>query len=328
MKLNRIFFWVILELCGALAPQSAVAQDRRDLRPAFDEGRAGFAIRLNDLECPYRVMGVYVLPQDTLLIAVNDADRTGSYGFSARSGRLDTVGTVSWRWHAPRESGLYRLTVRSTAPRDSIMLNIFVMVPASEVKNGSLGGYRIGEYPKKPYRGLDNYTPPKGFIKVTATNQYTHLSPHFHLNQFLCKQAGGFPKYIVLREELLLKLELILREVNQRGYRCDGFSILSGYRTPYYNKSIGNVKYSRHQWGGAADIFIDEAPADDTMDDLNNDGAVNWKDAAVLYDIIDDLYGKLAYEPFVGGLGRYRTTNNHGPFVHIDVRGFRARWGE
>jgi hypothetical protein len=29
----------------------------------------------------------------------------------------------------------------------------------------------------------------------------------------------------------------------------------------------------------------------------------------------------------VGGLGIYRSTENHGPFVHVDVRGTIARWG-
>ena len=49
---------------------------------------------------------------------------------------------------------------------------------------------------------------------------------------------------------------MILQKVNERGYRCDTFHIMSGYRTPYYNGAIGNVRYSRHVWGGAADIFF------------------------------------------------------------------------
>ncbi|MBU1650670.1 hypothetical protein KKA00_00500, partial [bacterium] len=97
---------------------------------------------------------------------------------------------------------------------------------------------------------------------------------------------------------------------------------------PYYNKAIGNVKYSRHVWGGAADIFIDENPVDGMMDDINGDGSHTYKDAEILYNIIDDLYGKAWYKPFQGGLGWYRKTNSHGPFVHVDVRGFRARWGD
>ncbi|MDY6862202.1 MAG: D-Ala-D-Ala carboxypeptidase family metallohydrolase [Thermodesulfobacteriota bacterium] len=101
-----------------------------------------------------------------------------------------------------------------------------------------------------------------------------------------------------------------------------------GYRTPYYNKIIGNVKYSRHLWGGAADIFIDENPKDKMMDDLNKDGKINWKDAAILYSIIDDMYGEKSYKSYVGGLARYKKSYSHGPFVHIDVRGKRTRWGD
>jgi uncharacterized protein YcbK (DUF882 family) len=102
---------------------------------------------------------------------------------------------------------------------------------------------------------------------------------------------------------------------------------MSGYRTPYYNELIGNVKRSRHLLGGAADIFIDESPKDGMMDDLNKDGKIDWRDAHILYEIIDDMYGKKFYEPFVGGLARYEKTACHGPFVHVDVRGNRARWG-
>jgi len=54
---------------------------------------------------------------------------------------------------------------------------------------------------------------------------------------------------------------------------------------------------------------------------------LDYRDAAIIYGIIDGMYGKPWYQFFVGGLGRYRKTPVHGPFVHIDVRGFRARWG-
>jgi hypothetical protein len=42
------------------------------------------------------------------------------------------------------------------------------------------------------------------------------------------------------------------------------------------------------------------------MDDLNGDGRIDWRDAKVLYKIIDDRYGKPFYKPFVGGLGSYK----------------------
>jgi len=114
---------------------------------------------------------------------------------------------------------------------------------------------------------------------VTEENQDTMVSPHFTLKQFACNQDSGFPKYLVLRERLVLKLEDILEKVNKHAYRCDTFHIMSGYRTPYYNELNGNVKHSMHLWGGAADIFIDESPKDGMMDDLNKDGRIDWRDA-------------------------------------------------
>ena len=103
---------------------------------------------------------------------------------------------------------------------------------------------------------------------------------------------------------------------------------MSGYRTPYYNAALNNVSHSRHLWGGAADIYIDENPADGEMDDLNRDGRIDWRDARVLYRIIDGMYAYKRYSPFIGGLAHYRRTAYHGPFVHVDVRGHRARWGD
>lgn len=200
------------------------------------------------------------------------------------------------------------------------------MVPFSQIEDECLKDFRIGRYPSKPLKGLSIYEPPGGFIEITEENQETLIAPHFRIRQFLCKQECGCPKYLVLRERLLLKLERILEEFNRRGYCCQTLHIMSGYRTPYYNKLIGNVAYSRHLWGGAVDFFIDEDPRDEMMDDLNGDGRINFKDATILSDIIEDISQKPWYSRFPGGLGWYRKTASHGPFVHVDVRGHRARW--
>ena len=103
---------------------------------------------------------------------------------------------------------------------------------------------------------------------------------------------------------------------------------MSGYRTPYYNGLIGNAAYSRHLYGEAADIFVDHQPKDGMMDDLNRDGKLDWKDAKVLCRIIEGLCDTKSYEPFIGGLGAYEKTPYHGPFIHVDVRGCKARWGK
>jgi hypothetical protein len=152
------------------------------------------------------------------------------------------------------------------------------------------------------------------------------VTPHFQLHQFQCKQAGGFPKFIIVKEKMLLKLERLLEEVNRRGIDAKTFAVLSGFRTPQYNAAIGNpTSYSRHAYGDAADIFVDE-DGDQRMDDLDGDGRETVADARVLATIVEDLVGDDTFGDFVGGLGLYGPKPHRGPFVHVDTRGFRARW--
>jgi uncharacterized protein YcbK (DUF882 family) len=100
---------------------------------------------------------------------------------------------------------------------------------------------------------------------------------------------------------------------------------MSGYRTPYYNKQLDDTKYSLHQWGRAADIFLDK---DDNgrMDDFNKDGVISKDDAAALAGVLEGLAKTPELRSFIGGLGIYGPTSAHGPFVHVDTRPWKARW--
>lgn len=294
---------------------------------AFVSGRASFALAVHDFEIQHRIMSLSLLPGEAIDVNVPRRHRSGQYAIRPGTVPAQQKSPHSWTLTAPRQAGSYAVTVHRSQPADSIRLNIFVLVPFNQIKKGYLNGYRIGDYPSTPLRGLSIYKPPAGFIEVTRENENMLVSPHFRLKQFLCKQSGGYPKYVVLRDKMLIKLEYILERVNERGYRCDTFHVMSGYRTPYYNKAIGNVKYSRHVWGGAADIFIDENPRNGVMDDLNGDGVSDWRDAKIIYDLIDEMYSSSLFAPLIGGLGRYDKAAHRGPFVHVDVRGTRARWG-
>jgi hypothetical protein len=294
----------------------------------FSPEKAAFSVRFKQEVSPYRVLGIFVSPGEVVSIQAMGLPRGSRYRSDARGGTLRVTGSGSWTWTAPLERGPHRLAIIQPDRPDSVVLNAFVTVPYNRLENGYLNGYRIGSYPSILLRQLAIYKHPTGFVEVTEENENTLVSPHFTLKDFVCKQGGGYPRYVVLKERLLLKLEVILEAVNERGYPCRTFHVMSGYRTPYYNDLIGNVKYSRHLWGGAADIFIDEDPKDDNMDDLNGDGLIDYRDAAVIYDVVDQLYGEPWYRPLVGGLARYRRTDAHGPFVHVDVRGYHARWGD
>jgi len=311
-----------------------------DAFDTFDAGRAGFSVRVRGEVNPYRVLAVSVLPGERLPIEVvgarGGASPSDSFELVDRS--VDDSGLVVGHfepgtgrrvsWTAPRTPGLVPLEIRQVGGELRMTFHALVLVPFAEVHDGKLKGYRIGSYPATPLRGLAVYRKPRGFIEVTEDLLDLEVSPHFRLRQFLCKQEGGWPRYVILRERLLLKLEYLLQVVNAKGYRASTFAVLSGFRTPWYNRAIGNVQYSRHQWGGAADIFIDESPRDGRMDDLNGDGRVDARDANLLYDLFDGLGVREDYTTqFTGGLGKYGPSPVRGPFVHVDARGYRARWG-
>ncbi|GAB4273388.1 MAG: hypothetical protein Kow0065_22240 [Methylomicrobium sp.] len=276
----------------------------------------------------YRTLGVFVLPNERFILQVNSLKPSVPVKFQADQGKTRQLSKQQWQWQAPNKPGLAVLKFTHPITQEATLLNVFVMVPASRVKNGVLNGYRIGKYPRLPFKNLPTYETPKGYIEVTEANQDTPVSPHFTIGQFLSHQKSDFPKYLVLRERLLLKLELIIETLDSKRFPADSLFVMSGYRTPWYNQSLGQGQYSQHIYGGAADIFIDVNPQDNYMDDLNHDGKTDYRDTKVLTDIIEEMEGKSLYNRFVGGLARYRKTPSHGPFVHIDERGFKARWND
>jgi hypothetical protein len=285
-------------------------------------------VTFNDEQLLYRLNSAFVLPGDEIFLEIAEKQKNQDYTFRTTLGKERQLGVNRWYWHAPAHPGVYPIKIQQTRSGETVTLNVFVLVPLERVEDGFLNGYRIGSYPTVALRQQAIYTPPRGFIEVTPEIENILISPHFRLQQFLCKQEGGYPKYLILDARLLVALELLLEKANARGYQARTFTIMSGYRTPYYNRAIGNsTTYSRHVWGDAADIFIDDNPPDGQMDDLNQDGNIDTHDAEVLYDLVESEYASRFQKLLVGGLARYRETSSHGPFVHVDVRGVEARWG-
>ena len=296
-------------------------------RPAEPPAAAGFAVRYRNVISPDRVRTLTVLPGETVTLEVVDRAPGSDYVARPAAGRLVPLGMGRWVWTAPPAPGLYPIQVVAPDGGDSVTLQAFVIVPYDRLQGELLNGYRIGRYPEKPLRGLAGSGPPAGFVEVTRENENEDVlvSPHFRLKQFLCKQPAGSRKYVVLNERLLVALEYVLERVNAAGYRATTLHVMSGYRTPAYNRSLGNVRYSQHQFGAAADIFIDEN-GDGVMDDLNGDGRSDIRDAEVLYRLIDSAAARPEAQGLIGGIGKYPSTAAHGPFVHVDVRDGKARW--
>lgn len=204
---------------------------------------------------------------------------------------------------------------------------LLVLRPFSEKRGEVLHGYRLGRWPAERWLTRPNYFNPDGFVEVMPGHVEIPLSTHFRLGDFLTHdQVEVWPKYVVLEEKLIDKLELVLQDLASRGVRADRVMVLSGFRAPYYNErriDEGAARASRHQYGDAADILLD-ADGDGRMDDLTGDGRVDLRDIVPISDAIERVERR--HPELAGGLGTYAAMGPSGPFAHVDVRGTSARW--
>jgi hypothetical protein len=227
---------------------------------------------------------------------------------------------------AVRTPGVHDMKDSTGAPS----FTVITIRDFAEKLDGRIGSYRIGYWPSEQGPALAApYGNPEGFIEVTRENMDTPVSEHFRLRDFLTHdQQATWPKYLVLREDLVDKLELVIGQLQAQGLAVRHMSVMSGFRTPQYNatggETGGRASLSRHMYGDAADVFVDN-DGDGRMDDLNGDGRVDYRDAQVILDAAEKV--ERAHPDVTGGVGVYKATSSHGPFAHVDVRGHRARWG-
>jgi hypothetical protein len=251
---------------------------------------------------------------------------------------------------APEKPGLYNLEIafpnkwRPTAftpwmpdgevPSVSVYsLLIIVLHPFSRLENGFIDQFPMGFYPDPqepllktiPKELLPLYRPPNGFISVTPENQGTFVSRHFRLQDLDCHLKAPFPHYMALSPELLMKLETLTLKVQLLWGPEARLIIQSGFRTPWHNLAVSDALWSRHMYGDAADIVVARPSLNRNMADLNQDSRMDQGDAKILARLIEEVEKETG---LVGGLGLYDWGENgrHGPFVHIDCRGVKARW--
>jgi hypothetical protein len=251
---------------------------------------------------------------------------------------------------APSEPGFYTLEVATpklwrkaaysqempegkSAAELSYSLLVIVLHPFERLEYGFIDQFPMGFFPTPEEPLLKSipktlqplYRPPKGFIPVKPENQATYVSRHFRLQDLDCRVKTPFPHYMALSPELLLKLELLTLKI-QRIWGPDARIVVqSGFRTPWHNMAVSGALWSRHIYGDAADIIAALTPSDSLMGDLNGDGRVDQLDAQVLGGLVEEVEKESG---LTGGLGLYDWGENrsHGPFVHVDCRGVKARW--
>lgn len=248
------------------------------------------------------------------------------------SGAIVTIAGEEGRApRAPGRPGVWSVAIKiGTAIKPMTDFRLITLKPASDAKGGRIGLYYIGRWPtaRGGAAAKGNYAPPRGFIEVTTANQNTYVSDHFRLRDFLPKdQFNVWPKYLVLETKLLDKLELVLEELRKQGVNTKGVRVMSGFRTPQYNSGVGDARgrasLSRHMYGDAADIYIDN-DGNGGMDDLNRDGRIDVGDAQFIRSAAERV--ERAHPSLIGGIGVYRANAAHGPFTHLDTRGYSARW--
>jgi uncharacterized protein YcbK (DUF882 family) len=215
------------------------------------------------------------------------------------------------------------------AIRPASGVSVITLIPLSAKKSGRIGSYSIGSWPYETGGAPKAiYEPPAGLVKVTRENMNMYVSEHIQLRDFLTKgQEGVWPKYVALQPRELDKVELTIQELKRSGHPVKNIFVVSGFRTPSYNEGggdpSGRAALSRHMYGDAMDIAVDN-DGDGRMDDLNGDGRVTVADARVIGAAAERV--EAAHPELVGGIGIYAPTGAHAGFVHLDTRGYRARW--
>ena len=222
------------------------------------------------------------------------------------------------------QPGVHRTGLVSADGSSLVFVNL---IPFEAKTGGTLQGYKVGYWPSERRKGITTALP-AGFIEVTEVLQEVQLSEHFRVRDFVTKdQYDVWPKFLLVQPALLDKLELVIAELEELG-KPSAVKVLSGFRTPQYNqrgvcRRCGRAKDSRHMYGDAADLFVD-ADGNGIMDDLNGDGRVTTADAQFLAKVVERV--EAAHPELIGGVGIYRARRGHGPFLHVDTRGFVARW--
>ena len=121
------------------------------------------------------------------------------------------------------------------------------------------------------------------------------ITPNFALYEFRCKDGTDVPEDLMDNVTLLCENLQVLRDHIGKPIR-----VISGYRSPKYNRRIGGARRSQHMLAKAADIKVS--------------GMTPAEVKSVIVQLIKE--GKMKS----GGVGLYTT------FTHYDVRGRNARW--
>ena len=212
-----------------------------------------------------------------------------------------------------------------------ITIACLVGYPSSMLRDGYLLDFELGEYPTASERSAaDRRLPPPYFYYLDREVLGRFISENIRLGDLGYDGRAPLPQYFALDYELVRKLDLLHSELQKLGLPSRFHFIGGGFISPKSNKvrtskNSAAANQSRHMWGEAVDFIIDESPRDEIMDDMNEDGVIDVRDAFVVRDILTELEESSRCKP--GGIGVYAPPRNSQIQLHVDVRGAPIRWG-
>ena len=121
------------------------------------------------------------------------------------------------------------------------------------------------------------------------------LTKNFSLHEFKCRDGTVVPEeYMENVQELAENLQVLREHIGKP------IIVISGYRSPEYNRKIDGARRSQHLVAKAGDLIVNGMTPDEVKE-------------AIVHLIKEGKMKK-------GGVGLY----TH--FTHYDVRGFNRRW--
>ncbi len=284
---------------------------------------------------------VVMLPGESLQVTAEAAGQPGRLAV-IKDGQIIREDAVL-NFTAPEKPGAFYISLAAVAGGQNRRGEICVLVPHKATARRTNQGWLvrvddspIGEYRQASASGNakvkdnpDSYQPPAWWMRITDMNASFEVAPGVTADDLVAPSEDTGLKHtdiVPVCYPMWTAITALRDGLTARGIPGSALRVISGFRTPPYNRSIGSNAFGRHVYGDAFDFYINLAGGDNIKAaDLNRDGKLDRRDAYPIVAIIEDLQaeGKLP----MGGIGVYNTIGgDHEVSMHLDVRGHRATW--
>lgn len=244
---------------------------------------------------------------------------------------------------APEKPGAFFIPLVLSADGAEKERELCVVVPFRGIGKRADKGYelnadgqRIGHYRLPDHSGNakvranpDSYQPPVWWFRIDDHNRGFEIMPGLTAGELVVpSEDTGLPHtdIVPVHYPMWRTIRTLRQALRERlDIPPTALKLISMFRAPPYNRSVGSNAFGRHIYGDAFDFYID-LEGGGKASDLNRDGKRDRRDAYVIVALIEDLQaeGKIP----MGGIGVYNSpSGDHEVTMHLDLRGHRATWG-